>query len=193
MVMTVGLKSKSLLGAVRGALQKLTQKDVLVGIPAEKATREKSKDINNAELLYIHTHGVRTPAMRQEMQQNMDKGMTYSKAHQLYIKEHGSPAMAIPPRPVLEPSIQANKDPIGKSLKAAGKAALQGDTLGLDANLNRAGMRAQNAARAWFKDPRNNWPPNSPRTIKQKGSDKPLIDTGEMRKAITYVVRGKND
>lgn len=191
MVMTVGLKSKSLLGAVRGALQKITQKDVLVGIPAEKATREKSKDINNAELLYIHTHGVRTPAMRQEMQQNMDKGMTYSKAHQLYIKEHGSPALSILPRPVLEPSIKANKDAIGKYLKAAGKAALKGDTLGLDANLNRAGMRAQNAARGWFEDPRNNWPPNSPKTIKAKGSDKPLIDTGEMRKAITYVVRDK--
>lgn len=191
MVMTVGLKTKSLLGAVRGALQKLTQKDVLVGIPAEKATREKSKDINNAELLYIHTHGVRTPAMRQEMQQNMDKGMTYSKAHQLYIREHGSPAMAIPPRPVLEPSIQANKEAIGKWLGKAGQEALAGKPDKSRADLEKAGMRAANGARAWFKDPRNNWPPNSPRTIKQKGSDKPLIDTGEMRKAITYVVRDK--
>ncbi|WP_367318054.1 DUF4054 domain-containing protein [Acidaminococcus fermentans] len=39
MVMTVGLKSKSLLGVLRGALQKLTQKDVLVGIPAKNSTR----------------------------------------------------------------------------------------------------------------------------------------------------------
>lgn len=191
MVMTVGLKTKSLLGAVRGALQKLTQKDVLVGIPAEKATREKSKDINNAELLYIHTHGVRTPDMRQEMQQSMDKGMTYSKAYQLYLREHGSPAMAIPPRPVLEPSIQANKEAIGKWLGKAGQEALAGNQDKSHADLEKAGMRAANGARAWFKDPRNNWPPNSPRTIKQKGSDKPLIDTGEMRKAITYVVRDK--
>lgn len=191
MVMTVGLKSKSLLGAVRGALQKLTQKDVLVGIPAEKATREKSKDINNAELLYIHTHGVRTPAMRQEMQQHMDKGMTYSKAHQLYLREHGSPAMAIPPRPVLEPSIQANKEAIGKWLGKAGKAALEGNAEKYMYNLEGAGNLAEKGARLWFKDPRNNWAPNSPRTIKRKGSDKPLIDTDEMHKKIVYVIRDK--
>lgn len=191
MVATIKLKTSSVLDKVRKALHRLPKKDVLVGIPQEKDTREHSKEINNAELLYIHTHGVHSPGMRAEMKQNMDKGMTYSKAHQLYIKEHGSPALSIPPRPVLEPSIKANKDAIGKFLKAAGKAALKGDTLGLDANLNRAGMRAQNAARGWFEDPRNNWPPNSPKTIKAKGSDKPLIDTGEMRKAITYVVRDK--
>lgn len=191
MVMTVGLQSKSMLGAVKAAIQKLTQKDVLVGIPAEKATREKSKEINNAELLYIHTHGVRTPAMRQEMQQNMDKGMTYSKAHQLYIREHGSPAMAIPPRPVLEPSIQANKEAIGKWLKKASQDSLAGKPEQSRFNLEKAGERAAMGARLWFKDQRNNWPPNSPRTIKRKGSDKPLIDTGEMRKAITYVVRDK--
>ena len=191
MVMTAGVKSKSLMGVLRNALRKLSKKDVLVGIPAEKSTREKSKDINNAELLYIHTHGVRTPEMRQEMQQNINKGMSYSKAHQMYIQAHGSPAMAIPPRPVLEPSIKANKEPIGKWLKKASKAALSGDTTEYQACLEKPGMRAAMGARAWFKDSRNNWPPNSPRTIKAKGSDHPLIDTGEMRKAITYVVRDK--
>jgi hypothetical protein len=29
-------------------------------------------------------------------------------------------------------------------------------------------------------------PPNAPSTIKQKGSSKPLIDTGEMRQAVTW-------
>ena len=43
----------------------------------------------------------------------------------------------------------------------------------------------------WFENPQNGWPPNSPRTIRRKGSDQPLVDTGEMRKAITYVVRDK--
>lgn len=31
--------------------------------------------------------------------------------------------------------------------------------------------------------------PNSPRTIKQKGSSKPLIDTGQMLQSVTFVVR----
>jgi hypothetical protein len=40
----------------------------------------------------------------------------------------------------------------------------------------------------WFEDSRNNWPPLAESTIKAKGSDKPLQDTGKMRDAITYVV-----
>ena len=32
-------------------------------------------------------------------------------------------------------------------------------------------------------------PANAPSTIKQKGSSKPLVDTGQMRQAITYLVR----
>ena len=40
-----------------------------------------------------------------------------------------------------------------------------------------------------FENPKNNWPPNSPRTIAKKGSDVPLIDTGELRKSITHVIR----
>tara|TARA_R110000868_G_scaffold220188_1_gene471292 strand:- start:1679 stop:2155 length:477 start_codon:yes stop_codon:yes gene_type:complete len=40
------------------------------------------------------------------------------------------------------------------------------------------------------------WAPNAPLTIKLKGSSKPLIDTGEMRRAITWVskkIRGSKD
>lgn len=33
------------------------------------------------------------------------------------------------------------------------------------------------------------WQPNSPETIKRKKSDRPLIDSGEMRKNVEYVVR----
>lgn len=32
-------------------------------------------------------------------------------------------------------------------------------------------------------------PPNAPKTIARKGSSKPLIDTGQLRQSITYVVR----
>ena len=37
--------------------------------------------VNNAELLYLHTHGVRSSEMRAEMQKNTDAGMKYSAAH----------------------------------------------------------------------------------------------------------------
>ena len=181
------------LGSLADAVGALAKKEVLVGIPAEHSSRQgpENDKINNAELLYIQSHGVRKAEMRAEMQQHLDAGKKYSEAHSLYIQSHGSPLWHVPPRPVLEPSIEANKGPIAKQLQGAALAAMDGNPQEVDNALHKAGMVAENAAKAWFENPQNGWPPNSPRTIAQKGSDSPLIDTGEMRKAITYVVREK--
>ena len=129
--------------------------------------------------------------MRDEMDAMMNMGMKYSQAHTLYIREHGSPMMSIPPRPVLQPAIEDRKPEISMVLADAGRAALLNDVAVYEANLNKAGMVAASAAQGWFENPQNDWPPNSPRTIRRKGSDQPLVDTGEMRKAITYIVRDK--
>ena len=115
--------------------------------------------------------------------------MKYSAAHSLYVQTHGSPAYSIPARPVLQPAIKDSRSAIGKQIAVAYRAAMHGDMAGAERGLELAGMVAQNAARAWFENPKNKWPPNSARTIKAKGSDSPLIDTGEMRKSITYVIR----
>lgn len=171
-------------------LSELTRKRVLVGVPAERSTRpEVGERINNAELLYIQSHGVRKKSMRDEMQKHIDAGMKYSAAHSLYIQSHGSPLWQIPPRPVLEPAIEDRKGPIAKQIKQSYKAALDGNKQEVENSLHKAGMVAENAAKAWFENPANKWPPNSPKTIAKKGSDSPLIDTGEMRKAITHVIR----
>lgn len=187
------IKVASLVDAV-GVLAK---REALVGIPAEHSSRQapntEGDKINNAELLYIQSHGVRKAEMRAEMQKSLDAGKKYSEAHSLYIQTHGSPLWHIPPRPVLEPSIEANKEPIAKQLQGAVTAAIDGNTAGVDQALHRAGFVAENAAKAWFENPENGWPPNSPKTIAQKGSDSPLIDTGEMRKAITHVVRERGE
>lgn len=177
--------------AFKRSLESLTRKEVYVGIPAEASSRPGDGSINNAELLYIHTHGVRRKAMRDEMDAMMNMGMKYSQAHTLYTREHGSPMMSIPPRPVLQPAIEDRKPEISMVLADAGRAALLNDVAVYEANLNKAGMVAASAAQGWFENPQNDWPPNSPRTIRRKGSDQPLVDTGEMRKAITYVVRDK--
>ena len=52
-------------------------------------------------------------------------------------------------------------------------------------------MLAQSAAQNWFENPKNNWVPNAKSTIKKKGSNIPLVDTNELRKSITYVLRDK--
>lgn len=174
---------------VKNRLKELTSTRILVGIP-QKTARRQGEPITNAELMYIHTNGVRAWAMRMYMGVKMIKGASYPEALQMYLHSKGSPQWQIPPRPVIEPAITAkgNKEKITSEMEAAGKAALNGNRTAMRYFMERAGITAVNLVKAWFTDPRNGWAPNSPSTIKRKGSSKPLIDTAQMRNAITYIL-----
>lgn len=97
----------------------------------------------------------------------------------------------IPARPVLEPAVEAdgNRQAIASELSASVKANLAGNGQRALNKMKRAALAGQNAARNFFTDPRNHWVPNAPSTIKAKGSDRPLIDTGALRAAIVGVVK----
>ncbi len=192
-MVSVNIQHNQARGGLQGLLDRirgLQHRQLLVGIPEQKSSRS-GEPINNAQLLYILSHGVRAKSMRQEMQPRIDAGMRYSAAYQLYIMSHGSPLWHVPPRPVLEPALEAHADAIGKLFAAVVKAACKGDEAAVNRALHVCGMKAQNVCRDWFSNPANGWPPNSPITIAMKGSDRPLVDTGTMRKAITYVVRDR--
>lgn len=186
----VTVKTKDLMPGIKKRLETLQKTHVLVGVPAGVENERPDEGITNAQLLYIHTHGVRKKVMRDEMNPKVESGeMLYSQAYQMWLLTHGSPLWQSPPRPVIEPAIEhePNKKAIAKQLRAALDAALSGkDPV---PELEKAGMLGQNVVRDWFVNPANGWPPNAPETIKEKGSDKPLIDTGELRKSITYVLR----
>ncbi len=113
-------------------------------------------------------------------------GDPVSNAELLFIHTNGSPVHGIPPRPVLKPAIEENKDRISADLKNAIDTALRGDAGGILPALEKAGLDGQNIARKYFTDA-NGWPPNKGHS--DTVSKKPLIDTDEMRKSITYVVR----
>lgn len=112
-----------------------------------------------------------------------------NNAELAFLHTEGSPAQRIPARPFLQPSIMAEKEEIAKRQIKVIQAALKGDVQLSIVEIEKLGEMARQNAYDWFKDPRNNWPPNAPMTIRLKGSDQPLIDTGNLRKSITYVVR----
>ena len=193
----VNLKVEEAQGRDPSALEKAQkfweEMDVLVGIPEDKSARKKDKNgqpgkITNVQLAYIHTHGVRRTAMRREMQPDIDKGTPYPLVLQAYIREHGSPNFQIPPRPFLEPAIEKDRDNIEGRLREATLAVLEGDTAQAEAILKTLGMETASAVQKYFEDGENGWPPNSPETIERKGSSLPLVDTGTLRKSITYVI-----
>lgn len=168
------------------SLGDLAKKTVCVGVPQQEDNK-RGEGITNAELLYIHTNGIRDTSMIRAMQHDLDSGTPYSVAHELYVHENGSPLWNSPPRPVLEPSIDNIKDEIALQMKGAVNAALDGSNVQVE--LEKVGQMGENAARDWFTNPENKWPANSKITIKRKGSDKPLIDTGELRKSIIFVIK----
>jgi len=171
-------------------LKKLSSQKVAVGVPADKNDAGRSADgtddITNSDLVYIHMHGVRPREVRQAMQPDIDKGIKYSVARQMYIQAHGSFVEQVPARPIIEPAIESSKAGIAKRLGAAASAAMNGEDT--EKPLMDAGLYAQSKVKSYFLH--NNWAPNSPKTIKRKGSDKPLIDTGALRNSITFVIRG---
>lgn len=168
------------------SLAELSKVTVCVGVPQDK-DKHRNDGITNAELLYVHTNGVRDKTMIREMQHDIDCGTPYSAAHELYVHENGSPLWNSPPRPILEPALDNSKDLIAEQMKKAVNSALDGSDFKIE--LEKVGQIGQNAARDWFTNPENKWPKNSEETIKRKGSDKPLIDQGELRKSIIYVLK----
>ena len=148
--------------------------------PGAKQIRERLESLRRSDVL------VGIPQAK-----NSRRGEPIGNAALMFIHTHGSPAHHIPARPVIEPAIAAdgNRQIIAGELAEAAKDHLQGDPQKAETALQRAGISGMNASKSWFTDGRNNWPPNRPSTIRRKGSNRPLIDTGALRRSITYVVR----
>lgn len=152
-----------------------------VGVPST------SRDARKSQLLAMagKGNGKKSKKLKKAAEDDINN------AELLFIQEHGSPINNIPARRVLGPAVEAdgNRQAIANEIAASIKANLEGDHEKADKKMLRAALAGQNAARKWFTDNRNGWEPNAPRTIKAKGSDRPLIDTGAMRASIVGVVR----
>jgi len=149
---------------LRASLKNL-RSDVLVGVPSDKSVRkveESGSPMNNATIAYI--------------------------------QDNGSPAANIPARPFMQPGIKAVKPKIATSLQHGARGALQGDKDAVEKGLNVAGLAAQASIRSMINE--GIPPPLSSLTIasrKARGrtGTKPLVDTGQLRNSINYVVRKK--
>ena len=100
----------------------------------------------------------------------------------------GAPSRGIPQRDPLRPPLIANAQRYTDLLALGLKNALSDGT---DPKLvyEKIGIVATNDVYDYFVT--GNFKPLSEKTIKAKGSSKPLIDTEELRGAITYEVRNK--
>lgn len=91
----------------------------------------------------------------------------------------------IPERPFLANAMRDNQGKYSDGMATAARAILRGEYDMRDA-LSKLGILAQGDVQAEITA--LSTPPNSPVTIALKGSSNPLIDTGEMRQAVTWKV-----
>lgn len=158
------------LAGLEKALKTLANTRVMVGVPADETARRDGA-ITNAALAYIH--------------------------------EHGAPEVGIPARSFLKPGIKAAQSAVEGLLVKAAQSALAGQDGATRKALEAAGLTAVTSIRDVISA--GIPPPLKPATVarrrtRSKGSKyrrqamtaamvTPLIDTGQLRNSITYVLR----
>lgn len=158
-------------------LTELTKKQILVGVSEDESARKNPDQEGNATIAYIH--------------------------------DNGSPLRRIPARPFMEPGIRNAQDAINLELTVVAKAQLESNKEKVDLYLNRVGLVAQNSIRKVITDGEGFTPLKRGTKLERlkrrksyakwseekkeryMGSMKPLIDTGQLRNSITYVVVDK--
>lgn len=171
------------------SLAELVRQEVLVGVPDSTADRERDdgEPVTNATIAYVH--------------------------------DNGEPELNIPARPFMDPGIRAAEDPICRRLKSAADATLAGNKARADQQLAAAGMAAQSSIRSKINDgpPPPLAPSTIANRHKQRGTKsmrpsekaylkmvaagadpgaaqdaagiKALVNTGQLRNSINYVIR----
>lgn len=89
----------------------------------------------------------------------------------------------IPERPFMRNAMRSNQTKYQQFMKVSAKAILSGEVTP-EVSLKRLGRMAQVDIQEEITSLSS--PPNAPITIALKGSSNPLIDTGEMRGAVTW-------
>lgn len=144
------------------ALDTITKRSVYVGVPSDKDERQGPAGENNATLAYIH--------------------------------DHGAPAANVPARPFMRPGMKICQDRVSRVLGTAAKGAMGQESDSVEKGLHKAGLLAQNAIKKVINDGID--PPLAESTVaarKRRGrtGTKPLVDTGQLRNSISYVIRNK--
>lgn len=114
----------------------------------------------------------------------------------LAINEFGSPINNIPARPVMAIGIRNAQDAIAEQFKKSIQYAFKNGLSAISVYYNRAGLIASNSIKKAINSQEGIAEPSEATLARRKQEGfkgtKALIVTGQMRNAITYVVRGED-
>lgn len=178
--------TKQNMADVLRSVRLLTDVEVLVGVPEDKTVRD--------------------PALA------MHDGDSITNAALAYIHDQGSPEAHIPQREFMRPGIRAAQEDIAERLGAAMRGAMRGNEMIVEQSLIQVGQVAADAIRNKIDE--GIAPALSDYTVRKRAERgrkgalqemdnrmagmspsldlaKPLVDTGEMRKSISYAIRSR--
>lgn len=95
----------------------------------------------------------------------------------------------IPSRPFIRNTVDLHADDINKRLDSCVKMIMKGKTA--EEALKKMGLYLKQQVQKEITD--GSFAPNSPATIKKKGSDHPLIDTGQLRNSVNFKIQPKGE
>lgn len=148
------------------AIGDLSSKKILVGVPEQKSEREGTNQFN--------------------------RDIKVTNAEIGYWNEFGVPENNLPARPHLRAGVKSVQKETIKDLKVAIGAAFHGNKLQVDRTYHKIGMRCQNAVRGKIQaglSPKLAESTLRARRARGRKGKKPLYDTGEYLRSITYVIR----
>lgn len=92
-----------------------------------------------------------------------------------------------PARPFMKQSFEANEDKLRKQGERSNIALSNGASA--EDVLKEFGVFAKGLIQEEIVE--GGFAPNAPSTVRRKGSDQPLIDTGHMRQSVNYVIKSR--
>lgn len=117
-----------------------------------------------------------------------DESTSITNAELGVIHEFGAPEKSIPERSFMRSTASEESQNLGRLAKIQISECLKGEISAHDAFAT-VGVYLQGKIVDKITD--GDFEPNTEATVKRKKSSKPLIDTGQLRGAITYEVREK--
>lgn len=103
------------------------------------------------------------------------------------VHEYGSPRNGIPERSFIRSTFEAKAGEVGKITERLARGFVEGK-ISLARAYEVLGTKGAAMVKATIASGPHIPPPLKPATVKAKGSDRPLVDTGALKNAISYEV-----
>lgn len=184
--------------ALKDLQKKLEGKErVLVGVPSGAGAYEDGLTI--ATIAAVNEFGAKDIKHKggvsygYNTQKDAEEGrVRFLKSGEGFMElgKTGAYSGSIPARPFLRPGVENVAPTLVLLAEVQIPKVLSGELTMLQI-LQQMGQMAEDGVRTQITNLKD--PPNAKSTIRKKGSDNPLIDTGNLRQSIRYVIGGKDE